>query len=188
MSRYSAITQAAIDHLARGGCIAGSVSGKELQAAVEATHPGAIARARERIDRERFDSRFVGPVPVWTKRYVRKYAESDVRSLRIRQSRHKVHSSGHCWYGSGDIVVTFGASKGPDAENERKATVLHELAHAVAPFRSKHGDLFYDEWYRLLRAENLYRWILGGRHFVGTTSLRAAARRARRSEPLTRAS
>jgi hypothetical protein len=145
---------------------------------IEAKYPGAIERARVRVKKERFEKKFIGSVPEWAKRYVAKHAAGSVSSLQIRQSRTKDYSSGRCWYGSGRLVVTFSR---PDSINglvERQATVLHEIAHALAPWGG-HDDRFYDQWYRLLRDEGIYRSAMATGRFVGASSLKAAAKRQR---------
>lgn len=177
MSRYDTVTQAALDYLSRPGW--GNLSYvKPLEVAIEAKHPGAIERARARAKKARFEQKFIGEVPSWAKRYVAKYGAGSVRSLRIRQSRLKDHSSGHCWYGDGRLVVTFARDGGPYGEVERRAVVLHEIAHALAKW-DQHGPAFYAEWHRLLRSEGLYRAATSSGRFVGVSSLRAAARKAR---------
>lgn len=176
MSRYDTVTQAAIDYLSRPGW--GTLSrAKPLEEAIEKKHPGAIERARTKTKKDAFEKKFLGPVPSWAKRYVNKYARASVGTLRIRVSRTKDYSSGHCWYGVGDIVVTL--SKPGSNLVEQQVTVLHELAHALATWDG-HGERFYDEWFKMLRAENLYRAGIDTGRFVGVTSLRAAARRARK--------
>lgn len=177
MAKYDTITAAAIDALAKPGWANYQRVLGPLEAAVEAKHPGAVARARDRKKKERFERKFIGPVPSWAKRYVAKYCPT-IESLRIRQSRIKDYSSGHCWYGSGELVVTFAIASSDYGEAERQATVLHELAHGRATY-DRHGDRFYDYWYEMLVAEGIYRHVLTCGRFVGTTSLKAAARRSR---------
>ena len=181
MAKYDAITAAAINHLVRATLCPTKASGAELLQAIEAKHPGAIDRARARVKAERFDSKFKGTVPKWVKTLVAKYSRGNVGEVRIRQSRSKTYTSGHCWYGSGDVVVTL--SKTGSDENEQRAVLLHEIAHAIALW-DRHGDRFHDEWYEMLRSENLYRYTITCGRFR-TQSLKAAARRARAKRPLT---
>jgi len=178
--KYDAITAAAINAVAANySRLSGHPSLVALQDAIEAKHPGAIDRRRATNKKVAFERKFIGPVPDWAKRYVAKHGSGYVTSLQVRQSRTKSHSSGHCWYGSGRLVVTFGRPDAPDSEVERKATVLHEIAHARATYDG-HGDRFYDMWCEMLRAEGLYRSMLATGRFVGESSLKAAARRARK--------
>ena len=60
--------------------------------------------------------------------------------------------------------------------------VLHEITHALKPYRG-HGEVFFDQFYLLLRAEGLYK---AGLARGQARSLRAAARRARGQARVTR--
>lgn len=171
---YDAITKAAIEVAAGNRLVMQDLV--DLRAAIETKHPGAVARAEARRKKARFEAKFIGPVPEWAKRYVAKYGRANVSSLTVRQSRTKDYTSGHCWYSGGRLVVTF-SLPGSD-ERERQASVLHEIAHALATY-DDHGDRFYAKWYELLKAEGLYRYVLTCGQFVGVSSLKGAARRAR---------
>lgn len=131
---------------------------RALEDVLEATYPGAIERAKERRQKAREDARFTGPVPLWARRMVLKYASPSV-TLKVRQSRVKSYTSGHCKLWSDDLVVTFGHpfdGMSPRAiEVDRKTVVLHEIAHANS--HDMHGDKFYRELRRLLVAEGLLR-------------------------------
>lgn len=177
MARYDTITAAAINVIAANYSEVGrKPSMSALHDAIEARHPGAIERRRAARRKASFEQKFIGPVPAWAKRYVAKYAPGDVSSLQVRVSRTKTYSSGHCWYGDGRLVVTL--SKPGSELVEQQATVLHEIAHARASWDG-HGERFYDVWFEMLRAENLYRAMLSTGRFVGESSLKAAARRKR---------
>jgi hypothetical protein len=185
LMRYDAVSGAVIKYLA--GVDAGvTVSRKALREVVEARHPGAIAREVERLKREQFESRFTGNPPTWAKHFVSKYGSS-VDEVVWRRSKVKWYSSGHCYIGCGRLVVTAG----PEID-EQKVVLLHELTHARVGVRryvgpqpsgrrkrkwASHDDRFYDELYRLVKAEGLYRAALSRE----SSSLRAAARRARAS-------
>ena len=186
MARYEAITQAAIDHLTKSSCR--GASAEKLRALIEAKHPGALDRAKERAKQDRFDAKFTGKVPAWVKTYVRKYGQ-DVGTVRIRQSRQNVSSTGYCWYGSGDIVVTLSNLNLQSAYGleEQKVAVLHEIAHTKRQW-DRHGDRFHDAWYEMLRAENLYRFAITCGRFGTAAALKRAAKRARANRPLTMAS
>lgn len=171
------VEQLAIEHIARAKC-----SGKSrtaLEAAIETKWPGSVERARTRYHREMDEARFEGRVPDWVKRLVRKY-ERPARSIRFvaRFSRTKPWTSGHCTYWNDRVVVTFG---GNDLD-EQRYVVLHEIAHANQPSWENHGEGFYDELYRMVKAEGLYRkCIAKGHAHWGAQGLRQAARRARRA-------
>jgi hypothetical protein len=166
MRRPTAAERAAIKYLA-GRPVSGTLYTRSeddrvaLRTAINEAFPGAIARAQKGSQKDAFEDRFVGNVPAWAKRYVRKYG-ARVSRLTIRRSATKPYSSGHCWYGSGVITVTLGG--GDDLE--QKAVVLHEIAHANAP--GAHDDAFYAEWHRLLALEGLLRGVIeSGRYSKG---------------------
>lgn len=173
------LEQLAVDHMARAhwsdrtSRTPGST--RRLLDGIEAKSPGALQRARDRYDKEREDSRFEGKVPAWAKRYVLKHAPSDT-TLKIRISRTKPYTSGHCSYWNHRLVVTFGGTD----EKEHRYVVLHEIAHTMS--RGTHTEEFYDVLYRLLKAEGLYRYAVGkGTYHWGSSGLRQAARRERKS-------
>jgi hypothetical protein len=166
MAKYESIAQAAIDFLAQS-----SYPGYdgELRKAVEAKYPGAIERARVRHKKARDAARFVGNPPTFVRTYVRKYAPK-IHRVTWRRSRMSNLSSGQYDPYDSAIVVTAGAD-----EIDQRVTLLHEIAHFRTPYE-KHGDKFYDQWYRLLKGEGLYR--AGANRFHGRL-LKSAARRAR---------
>ena len=173
------IEQLAANHLARahwsdirpGMRITGTK--KALFEALEAKSPGAVERAHARYEKDKEEARFTGNVPDWAKRLVRKYGSPSVK-LRIRRSRTKSWSSGHCSYWDRNLVVTLGGSD----EDEHRYTVLHEIAHTKAD--AGHGDDFYDALYPMVRAEGLYRRVIApNRAHWGSKGIKAAARRAR---------
>ena len=173
------IEQLAANHLARahwsdirpGVRVTGTK--KALLDALEAKSPGAVERAHARYEKDKDEARFKGNVPQWAKRLVRMYATRDT-SLTIRRSRTKPWSSGHCSYWDRQLVVTLGVTE----EAEQRYTVLHEIAHTKAA--AGHGDDFYDVLYAMVRAEGLYRKVIGpNRAHWGSKGIKAAARRAR---------
>ena len=147
---YTKIEKAAIELLAARPVLLGGEAGASLRllrSEVERKHPGAVARAVERLKLERDEARFKGNVPGWMKRLVRKHG-AKVTSFTARRSAYKTHTSGYC-YSTGDITVTLGSD-----EVEQKIVVLHELAHLKDPW-DQHGKTFYKEWRRLLVAAGL---------------------------------
>jgi hypothetical protein len=148
---------------------------RTLERTIEEVYP--IARAKERLAKERDALRFKGNPPAWAKRLTRKYGHRSTE-LVWRRSRTHTFSSGHC-YGGDRVVITAGTS-----ETDQKVVLLHELAHCAVPW-DKHGDAFYDELLTLVKAEGLYRAALA-RHGQGL-SLKRAARRARRAAGTRRA-
>ena len=147
-----------------------------LATTVEALAPGAVAAAVRSLQ----EPRWVGDPPGWARHLVTKHALGKVTELTWRRSALKPYSSGRCGYGDRRIVVTAsaesagGTRRADPGTTEQRVVVLHEISHALRPYHG-HDDTFYDTFYALLRAEDLYR---AGLARGGARSLRAAARRA----------
>lgn len=148
---------------------------KPLADVVEEVAPGRVERARTTVKNKarasREAARWEGDPPLWAKNLMTKYASTF--KLQWRRSQINGHSTGRTFGWSSRIVVTAGADVG-----YQKATLLHEIAHARTP-GVRHGDAFWDELYRLARAENHVEITRASdsRSFV------TAMRRARRKDP-----
>jgi predicted metal-dependent hydrolase len=122
-----------------------------LAGLIETSYPGAIERAAARIERERFESKFHGPVPAWAKKLVAKH-RPDLIALRWRRSRTTLRGTCSSW--SSEITVT---ERIGEPEQRMRILLLHEIAH----FRGTgHDERFAAEFRRLLVAEGLYRAAL----------------------------
>lgn len=164
---------AAIDYLARRQTRRSPDSAiAALTAAVDAAAPGAVAVSARKL----LEPRWTGQPPEWARALVRRHALGKVSELVWRRSQFKSYSSGRCGYGDRRIVVTANAAPGAEGEIEQRVVVLHEIAHALKPWHG-HDEVFFDQFYLLLRAENLYK---AGLARGQARSLRVAARRARR--------
>jgi hypothetical protein len=148
-----------------------------LSAAVEVAAPGAVASATRKL----LEPRWLGDPPEWARALIRRHALGKVPELVWRRSRDKPQSSGRCSYGSRRIVVTASAARDAAGEIEQRVVVLHEITHALRPWHN-HDEIFFDQFYLLLRAEGLYK---AGLARGQARSLRAAARRARTRAPVT---
>lgn len=82
----------------------------------------------------------------------RRWAPSWPPKVTIRQGRKRSWSSGHAWTSSQRCVVTTGQSAADDL-----ATLVHEIAHLVAPVSEHHGAVFCgilsEAWSELLGRE-----------------------------------
>lgn len=130
-----------------------------------------LARSREikRRNAAVEATRWVGNPPAWAKRLVLKYVPLLIR-FHWRRSAVSQATTGHCYPYEYRIVVTVGGTN----ENEHKVVVLHEIAHARTPGHN-HDEQFWDELYRLCKAEGLVQAATA----CSTRSFTAAVRRAR---------
>ena len=171
MIRKTPVEAAAIKFVAH---LNASDPAKGLRDAIEARFPGALDKEKAVLRKVRFEAKFVGNVPDWAKRLVAKYTPS-LRTLRWHRSAAQWSASGHCKpYASEIIVTTASPAQDPD-ESDAKYVLLHEIAHLRGG--THHDERFWDECYRLLVAENLYRKTIA--HGRSIRSLKAAASRAR---------
>lgn len=163
----------------------GSAHFVQLRLALEGKYPGSVEKARAKAIKEREDKRFIGPVPLWAKHFVKKHGQGRVSSLTFRQSLTKEMSGGHCALYSGRIVVTAGHGKTAEHLLDLKGVVLHEIAHATS--MAGHDDeAFWSDFHKFLTAEHLYRAYVLNRPWR-TRGLKAAARRARKAAAPSRA-
>lgn len=123
----------------------------ELAAVLEEAYPGAIARATEARTKARFESKFVGPVPDYAKRYVAKYWPGLTR-LTWRRSGVTLRGTCATWSGEIRVIERIGTD-----EQKMRILVLHEIAHRVG---IGHDERFAAEFKRLLVGEKLYRAAL----------------------------
>lgn len=166
--RPNAVEKAAINAAAAGF---GPTSTRLLREAIEVRFPGALARARAERAKRAEQARFAGDPPLWAKNMIRRHCDPVTR-LEWHRSASKYGTSGRC-FNRDRIVITAGSR-----ELDQKIVLVHEIAHALAPWDAKHGDEFYDVLLRVSKSEGLYRASLSAPHGQAR-GLRAAARRSR---------
>lgn len=151
MARPDKVAAAAIELLAANPTRHGQATFAALIEIVEERYPGAIERARARRKAKAFDSKFVGPVPDWAKRYVKKHYPS-LRLMKWRRSKVTLRGTCETWTSTITVTERTGTS-----EERMRILVLHEIAHQVG---YGHDDKYAAELRRLLVAEGLYRAAL----------------------------
>ncbi|HSE46790.1 MAG TPA: hypothetical protein VLA89_15825 [Gemmatimonadales bacterium] len=155
------IEQLAIRHVAEQG----GATLSDLRKGIEAKWPGAIARKREAIKKERID-RALGKAPAWARTLIKRHARG-IPEVSWHRSRINSYSSGRCNWSR--IHVTEGSNP-----TDARFVLLHEIAHWNATGFG-HDEAFYDTLVPMLKREGLLRY---GQTRDGR-NLRSAAKRAR---------